>query len=65
MSSSAQKPAGSALPSFMVHFAAPVSAISTVVTMMLPYLARTASPSPTIELAGPMTCASKTNPGSR
>jgi hypothetical protein len=63
MSSSAQKPAGSALPSFMVHFAAPVSAIPAVVTVMLPQLARTASPSGTIKHARAMTCASKTNPG--
>jgi hypothetical protein len=41
MSSSAQKPAGSVLPSFMVHFAAPVSAISTVVIVTLPQLPRT------------------------
>src|ERR1700677_585037 len=42
MSSSAQSPAGSVLPSFVVHFAAPVSAISTVVTVMLPQLPQTA-----------------------
>ena len=33
--------AGSVLPSFMVHFAAPVSAISTVVIVSLPQLPRT------------------------
>ena len=65
MSSSAQNPAGSALPSFMVHFAAPDSAISTVVTVMLLELPRTASPSGTIKHAGPVTCASKTKPDSR
>jgi hypothetical protein len=61
MSSSAQKPDGRALPSFIVHFAAPVSATSTVVTVMLPQLARTASPSGTIKHASARTCASKTN----
>jgi hypothetical protein len=46
----------------MVHFAAPVRAMSTVVTLMPPQLAGTACPSRTIKHAGAMTCASKTNP---
>ena len=65
VSSSAPKPAGSALPSFMVHFAAPVSAKSTVVTVVLPQPARTASPSGTIQHAGRGTAARPARPQPR